>query len=72
MTVTETLMMSACLARGVTVIKNAALEPEIANMAEFLNKCGARISGAGTTTITIRGNGPLHAREHTYHNAGSH
>lgn len=61
-TVTETLMMSACLAMGVTVIKNAALEPEVANMAEFLNKCGARISGAGTTTITIRGNGPLHAR----------
>jgi len=54
-TVTETFMMTAVLARGKTVIKNAALEPEVEYLANFLNQCGARISGAGTPTITITG-----------------
>lgn len=52
---TETFMMAGVLAKGTTVIKNAAMEPEIADLANFLNKCGARISGAGTPTITIKG-----------------
>jgi len=57
---TETFMMAAVLAQGKTVIKNAAMEPEIANLAEFLNKCGANIKGAGTHTIEIFGtNGKL-------------
>lgn len=54
-TVTETLMISAVFARGKTVLKNAAMEPEIVSLASFLNKSGARISGAGTPTITITG-----------------
>jgi UDP-N-acetylglucosamine 1-carboxyvinyltransferase len=52
---TETLMMAATLARGRTVLRNAAQEPEIANLADFLNSCGARIKGAGTSTIVING-----------------
>lgn len=52
---TETLMMAAVLARGRTVLKNAAMEPEIVSLAEFLNACGARISGHGTPFITIKG-----------------
>lgn len=54
---TETLMMSAVLARGTTILKNCALEPEIANVAEWLNASGAKISGVGTPTITIQGTG---------------
>lgn len=52
---TETVMMAAVLAKGTTVIKNAALEPEIVWLAGLLNNAGAKISGAGTTTITIKG-----------------
>jgi UDP-N-acetylglucosamine 1-carboxyvinyltransferase len=52
---TETLMMAAVLAEGTTVLENAAMEPEIASLAEYLQACGARISGAGTATITIEG-----------------
>lgn len=52
---TETVMMAATLAKGVTVIKNAALEPEIVWLAELLNSAGAMIEGAGTPTITIKG-----------------
>lgn len=54
-TVTETFMMAGVLAKGTTVIKNAAMEPEIEELAKFLNTCGAKISGAGTSTITIKG-----------------
>ena len=54
-TVTESLMMTACLAEGTTVLKNAACEPEIPALAEYLNKVGAKIKGAGTHTITIEG-----------------
>ncbi|MBU6426903.1 UDP-N-acetylglucosamine 1-carboxyvinyltransferase [Patescibacteria group bacterium] len=52
---TETLMMAAVLAKGRTVLKNCAMEPEIASIAEWLNSCGANIKGAGTTTIEIEG-----------------
>ncbi|MDE1967054.1 MAG: UDP-N-acetylglucosamine 1-carboxyvinyltransferase, partial [Patescibacteria group bacterium] len=52
---TETLMMAAVLARGTTTLKNCAMEPEIVNVAEWLNSCGADIRGAGTPTITIVG-----------------
>ena len=52
---TEAMMITAVLAEGETVLSNAAMEPEIPALAEFLNKCGARISGAGTPTIKIKG-----------------
>ena len=57
---TENLIMAACLARGETVIKNAACEPEIACLAEALNRMGAKIHGAGTNTIQIQGVPRLH------------
>ena len=52
---TETMMMAATLAEGTTVLKNAAQEPEILALAEYLNSCGAKIKGAGTSTIIIEG-----------------
>lgn len=52
---TENLMMAAVLAKGTTVLKNAAREPEISDLAKFLNTLGAQISGFGTSTITIDG-----------------
>lgn len=52
---TLSIMIAATLAKGTTVIENAAREPEIADTAEFLNKMGAKISGAGSDTITIEG-----------------
>lgn len=54
-TATESLMMTATLAAGTTTIINAAMEPEIPALAGYLNACGAKISGAGTPTITIEG-----------------
>ncbi len=54
---TEGLMMTAVLAKGRTVLRNAALEPEVIALAKFLNACGARIQGAGTPLITIEGTG---------------
>ncbi len=54
---TETLMMAAVLANGTTVMKNCALEPEIVNLAEWLNASGANISGVGTPVITVVGTG---------------
>ncbi len=65
-TVTETFMMAGILAKGVTVIKNSAIEPEIADLAEYLNKCGAKISGAGTSTITIKGGKLLSGKGNIY------
>ncbi|OGZ06176.1 MAG: UDP-N-acetylglucosamine 1-carboxyvinyltransferase [Candidatus Lloydbacteria bacterium RIFCSPLOWO2_01_FULL_50_20] len=59
---TETFMMAAVLAKGRTVIKNAAMEPEIKWLADLLNASGAHISGAGTPTITIEGGDPLDAQ----------
>lgn len=61
-TATETFMIAAVLAQGTTVLKNAAMEPEIEDLAKFLIAGGARIEGAGTPTITIRGDGLLAAR----------
>lgn len=58
---TETLMMAAVLAEGETVLQNAAMEPEVGYLADYLNACGAHIEGAGTTTIRIVGGGLLHA-----------
>lgn len=58
---TETLMMAAVLADGTTVLKNAAKEPEIVDLAKYLNECGAQITGVGTDTITIVGGGLLKA-----------
>lgn len=52
---TENVMMAACLAKGTTVLKNAAREPEITDLANFLNSLGANITGAGSDTITIHG-----------------
>jgi UDP-N-acetylglucosamine 1-carboxyvinyltransferase len=63
---TETLMMAAVLARGTTVLKNCALEPEVKSLADFLNACGARIEGAGTSTISIRGGAPLSGAKTPY------
>jgi UDP-N-acetylglucosamine 1-carboxyvinyltransferase len=58
---TENLLMAATLADGETVIENAAREPEVVDLAKFLNKMGARISGAGTDTIIVQGVTDLHA-----------
>lgn len=52
---TESLMMTACLAEGKTILRNCAMEPEIKYLADYLNSCGAKISGAGTSNITIIG-----------------
>jgi len=62
---TENLMMAATLARGNTTIHNAAREPEISDLAELLNKMGARVRGAGTPTIRIEGVEGLSGAEHT-------
>ena len=48
-------MMAAALAEGTTIIENAAEEPEIVDLANFLNEMGANVKGAGTNTITIKG-----------------
>jgi len=61
---THVLMMAASLARGETVLENAAREPEIVNLAECLNAMGARISGAGTETIMIEGVDSLSGARH--------
>jgi UDP-N-acetylglucosamine 1-carboxyvinyltransferase len=62
---TENLMMAAVAARGTTVIDNAAREPEITDIAEFLMALGAKISGAGTSTIEIDGVSSFTPAEHT-------
>ena len=62
---TENIMMAATLAEGTTVIENAAQEPEIVDLANILNKMGARIKGAGTDTIKIEGVEKLHGCRHT-------
>jgi UDP-N-acetylglucosamine 1-carboxyvinyltransferase len=62
---TEDLMMAAVLARGETVLENAAREPEVTDLAALLVKMGAKIEGAGTSTIRIEGVGQLHAAEHS-------
>jgi UDP-N-acetylglucosamine 1-carboxyvinyltransferase len=62
---TVNIMMAACLAQGTTTIENAAREPEVVNLAEFLNKTGAQIQGAGTATISIEGVKDLQGAEHS-------
>jgi UDP-N-acetylglucosamine 1-carboxyvinyltransferase len=62
---THTAMMAASLAQGTTVIENAAREPEIVDVADCLNKMGARISGAGTKQIVIEGVAKLNGARHT-------
>lgn len=62
---TENIMMAAVLAEGTTYIENAAEEPEIVDLANFLNKMGAKIKGAGTDTIRIEGVKQLHGAKHT-------
>lgn len=61
---TANVMMAATLAEGVTVIESAACEPEVVDLAAFLNAMGARIQGAGSPTVTITGVKELHGAEH--------
>jgi len=58
---TENIMMAACLAEGITTLKNVAMEPEISDLADLLNKMGAKVQGAGTEMITIEGVKSLHS-----------
>jgi UDP-N-acetylglucosamine 1-carboxyvinyltransferase len=62
---TENIMMAACLAEGTTTLTNVAKEPEIIDLAEFLNKMGAKISGAGSDEITIEGVERLYGTKHS-------
>lgn len=62
---TENIILAAVMAKGTTIITNAAREPEISDLADFLNRCGARIHGAGDGTVTIEGVNGLHSTEHT-------
>ena len=61
---TDNVMMAAVLAEGITVIEGAAQEPEVVDLANFLNKMGARIEGAGTRRMIIEGVPELHGAEH--------
>lgn len=61
---TDNIMMAAVLAEGTTIIEGAAAEPEVVDLANFLNAMGARIEGAGTRTIVIEGVKELHGAEH--------
>ena len=61
---TANVMMAATLAEGVTIIESAACEPEVVDLAAFLNAMGAKVSGAGSPTITITGVKELHGAEH--------
>jgi UDP-N-acetylglucosamine 1-carboxyvinyltransferase len=61
---TENALMASVLAKGTTVIDNAAREPEIADLAAFLNRMGARVFGAGSSTITVEGVESLNAVDH--------
>jgi UDP-N-acetylglucosamine 1-carboxyvinyltransferase len=77
---TENLMMAATLIPGKTILQNAAMEPEITDLADMLNAMGARIRGAGTETITIEGVDQLHGpsrdcrpdRSRDVHDCGRH
>ena len=61
---TEDLLMAATLAEGETVMQNCAREPEVADLADLLNRMGARIEGAGTATIRVKGVARLHGAKH--------
>ena len=62
---TENIMICACTAEGTTVITNAAREPEICDLADYLNSCGASVSGAGEGTVIIEGVQKLHGTSHS-------
>ncbi len=62
---TENIMMAASLAEGTTILENAAEEPEIVDLANYLNKMGAKVRGAGTDTIRIEGVKELHGADYT-------
>lgn len=62
---TENIILAAAKAKGTTVITNAAREPEIIDLADYLNRCGAKISGAGGGSVVIEGVEALHPCEHT-------
>ena len=62
---TENLILAAAKAEGTTVIRNAAKEPEIADLQNFINRMGGKISGAGTAVITVEGVKKLHGAEYT-------
>ncbi len=62
---TENIMMAACLAKGNTTIINAACDPEVMDLADFLNRMGAKIKGAGNSTILVEGVKSLNAVEHS-------
>ena len=62
---TENIMMAACLAEGRTTLKNVAMEPEISDLADLLNKMGAKVHGAGTDFITIDGVDSLYSTTYT-------
>lgn len=62
---TENIMMAATLASGTTILKNAAQEPEVQDLAVFLRKMGADIEGDGTNTIIIKGKEKLHSADHS-------
>jgi len=62
---TENILMAAALARGETVLENAAREPEVGDLVELLRKMGARIEGQGTATLRVAGVGELHGAEHS-------
>ncbi len=64
-TATANVMMGATLAEGRTVIESAACEPELVDLADFLNACGAQITGAGTPRVTVDGVSSLKGAEHT-------
>jgi len=64
-TATDNLLMAAALAKGTTVIENAAREPEIADMAAFLSAMGATVRGAGTSRLEVEGARELHPARHT-------
>src|SRR6476660_1778227 len=61
---TEDLLMAAALAEGETIMQNCAREPEVADLANLLNKMGAQIEGAGTSTIRVKGVSQLHGTKH--------
>ena len=61
---TANVMMAATLAEGVTIIESAACEPEVVDLADFLNAMGAQVSGAGSPTVTVTGVKELHGAEH--------
>ncbi len=62
---TENILLASVMSSGTTVIKNAAKEPEIVNLANFLNVCGAKIKGSGTSEIIVDGVEKLHGAEYT-------